>query len=83
MTVKLLNDLQVPIGEVLQSLGAQGGLLEIPGNHGYAVLPLDDDLIDFLLERNSRLTEECQQIRQRMQAGQFHSHEEVRKVLGV
>ncbi len=50
---------------------------------GYLLLPLDDDLIDCLLERSPKLIKECRQIRARMAAGQFVRHEEVKKRLGA
>jgi hypothetical protein len=74
--------MKTPIGDILESASADGVLLEPEGQGGrYALVPLDDDLIDYLLERNSKLAEICKQIRERMQAGQFHTHEEVVKML--
>ena len=42
-----------------------------------AVLPLDDDLLDYLLERSLSLIAECQRLRQELAAGDFVTHEEV------
>jgi hypothetical protein len=41
-----------------------------------AVLPLDDDVLDLLLERNPTFIEECPQIRERMRQGHFVTFEE-------
>jgi hypothetical protein len=82
MTVQPVTDLTRPIGEILQDVGSDGILLESPGQRRYALMPLDDDLLDYLLERSPKLIEACQEIRQRMQGGQFHSHEDVKKLLG-
>ena len=81
MTVHRLKDLSTPIGDVLKEVGNGGVLLESAGNIPFALIPLDDDLIDFLIERNPKFIEECRQIRQRMNAGQSRSHDEVKKLL--
>lgn len=80
MTIHRLKDLKTPIGDVLKEAGNGGVLLESAGNHPFALIPLDDDLIDFLIERNPKFIEECRQIRQRMDSGEFRSHEEVKKL---
>jgi len=81
MTVHRLKDLNTPIGDILKEVGNSGVLLESAGNIPFALIPLDEDLIDFLIERNPKFIEECRQIRQRMDAGQFRSHHEVKKIL--
>jgi hypothetical protein len=46
--------------------------------------PAADELgmaIDLLMERSPRFRAECQEIRERMNSGQFHAHEDVRKLL--
>ena len=82
MTVQHLNDLKKPIGEILQMMGPEGALLESPAQTRYALIPLDDDLIDYLIERNPKFIVECSQIRENMRAGGFHSHDSVKKLLG-
>jgi hypothetical protein len=81
MTVQPVSDLSRPIGEILKAAGSEGVLLESEGLGRYAVLPLDDDLIDFLIERNPAFRNLCHKIRQRMDSGQFQTHEEVRRQL--
>ena len=83
MTIMQIDDMNQALGEVLQGLDSQGALLEGPGAKSYALLPLDEDLVDYLLEKSPQFSEECQKIRERLQAGQFHSHEEVKKRLGL
>lgn len=83
MTVQKIQDMNQAIGQVLRGIGPQGALLEAPGSDGYALLPLDEDLLDYLLERNPNFSDQCRAIKDRMQAGQFHSHEEVKKRLGL
>ena len=81
MTIQPLNDLTTPIGEILQAAGSDGVVLEAQDQGRYAVIPLDDDLIDYLIERDPRFIEACRQIRERMRAGHFRTHEEVKKLL--
>ena len=81
MNVKQVFDPQTPIGDVLGAASSDGVLIESEGKTAYAVLPLNEDLIDHLLEHNPRLIEECEGIRQRMASGQVHSHKQVKQLL--
>jgi hypothetical protein len=45
------------------------------------LLPLDDDLIDFLIERSPTFRDRCREIRRRMDSGRFQTHDEVRRRL--
>jgi hypothetical protein len=83
MTTLLVRDPDRPIGEVLKAAGSEGIVLESEGQGRYALLPLDDDVIDFLIERSPRFRADCQEIRQRMDAGKFQTHEEVRRQPGA
>jgi hypothetical protein len=83
MKTKQVRDLNTSLGSILKSLGPKGGVLEITGSKGYILLPLDDDLVDTLLERSPKLIKECRQIRARMAAGQFVTHDRVKKRLGA
>ena len=83
MKTKQIRDLNISLGTILKSVGAKGVILEIAGKKGYALLPLDVELMDYLLERSPKLIKECRQIRARMAAGQFLSHEQVKKRLGA
>lgn len=81
MSVRSVTDLKTPIGEFLDDAEAEGVVLEAEGRGRYAVLPLDDDLLDYLVARSPKFIGACGQIRERMRAGRFHSHEEVKKFL--
>lgn len=81
MTRQTVTNLTTPIGDVLASMGRDGVLLEAKGHEPVAVLPLDDDLIDYLLERSPRLIAECQRIRREMDAGDFVTHDEILRLL--
>jgi len=80
MTVQLVSDPKTPISEILKAAGSEGLLLEAEGQARYAVIPLDDELIDYLIERNPKFIEVCRGIRERMRAGRFHTHEAVKKL---
>ncbi len=80
MTLHRITNPKAPIGDVLDAAGRDGLLLETEGRPTYAMLPMDDDLLDYLLERNPALIDQCAQIRQRMREGQFHSHDQVRRM---
>jgi len=79
MTVQRVSDPKTPISEILKAAGSEGIVVESEDQGRYAVIPLDDDLIDFLMERSPKLRAECRQIRERMDAGQFQTHEDVRR----
>lgn len=82
MTIHNLNDLHTPIGDVLQLAGTEGVLVQPPGESTFAIMPLDDELLDFLVERNPRFIEECQQIRDRMASSSSHSQAEINSLFG-
>lgn len=81
MTVQSVSDPETPIGRILETAGPEGILLESEGQGRYALLPLDDDVIDFLLERSPEFRTACREIRRRMGSGQFQTHDEVRRQL--
>ena len=81
MSNQPVSDPNTPIGEILKSAGSEGILLESEGQGRYALLPLDDDVIDLLMERNPKLRADCLEIRQRMDSGQYMTHEDVRRQL--
>jgi len=81
MTVQPVNDPKTPIGEILKAVGSEGILLESEDRGRFAVIPLDDDVIDFLIERNPKFIAHCREIRGRIDAGQFQTNEDVRRQL--
>lgn len=81
MTRQRVTNLMTPIGDVLAAMGSDGLLLDSVGHETVAVLPLDDDLIDFLTERSPKLIAECQRLRQEIEAGDFVTHEEVMRLI--
>ncbi len=79
MSVQPVDDPNTPIGEILKAAGTDGIVVESQGQGRYAVIPLDDDLIDFLVERSPKFRAHCREIRGRIDAGQFQTHEQVRR----
>jgi hypothetical protein len=82
VTTQTIDDPQTTIGELLQLAGTQGVLLQTQGKPRFALIPLDDDVIDFLIERNPRLIGECSQIRERMHKGATSTQQEVDALFG-
>jgi hypothetical protein len=80
MTMKQFHDPKTPIGEILKAAETGGVVVESETSAPYAVLPLDDELLDFLLEHNPRFMSECEEIRSRMRSGRFKAHDEVRRM---
>ena len=68
MTIQPIPDPNTPIGQIIKAAGSEGIVLEAEGQGRYALLPLDDDVIDLLIERNPRFRAECLEIRDRMTA---------------
>jgi hypothetical protein len=81
MTIQHVSDLKTPIGEIIEAAGSDGLLLEAAERGHYALIPLDDDLIDFLIERSPAFLAACRAIRGRMDTGQSLTHEDVKRQL--
>ena len=81
MTVQPVSDPTTPIGEILEAAGTEGILLESVDRGPYALIPLDDDLIDYLVEWSPTFCADCREIRTRMDASQSQTHEDVRRRL--
>ena len=65
---------------MLKAAATQGVFIEAGKRQQYVMLRLDDDLIDYLLERSPKLIKECQKIRAEMKRGKSTTHEEVKKM---
>lgn len=83
MTTYRIDDFDSPIGEVLQLVGSDGILLQPQGQSPLALIPLDDDVLDFLIERNPRFIDDCRRIRERIARGAVHSQQESTLCLDV
>jgi hypothetical protein len=81
MSVSRITNLDARLGDVLPA-ASPGGALIGEGDAQYALMPLDDDVLDLLLERDPALAAHCNAIRNAMHAGQFQSHEAIKKLAG-
>jgi hypothetical protein len=82
MTVHPVNNPNTPIGEILKAAGSEGIVVESEDQVSYAVIPLDDDVLDLLIERNPKFRARYREIRGQMDAGEFRTHDEVKRELG-
>ena len=80
MTFRYINDLKTAIGDFLKEASRKGIVLDTKNHKQIAMIPLDDDLIDYLLERSPKLIKECKKIRAEMKRGKFRTHEEVKRM---
>lgn len=77
MTVKRIDDLKTSIGKIIREAGKDAVLVKSSRNQEFAVLPVDDEVLDLLLERSPRLMRECAQARKEIREGKFHTLEQV------
>jgi hypothetical protein len=80
MTTRTIDNLQTPIGKLMKSAGRSGLLLEKGGKLKFALLPIDDDTLDFLLEHSPKLIAECEARRKSAAHGNVVSLEEAKKL---
>jgi hypothetical protein len=66
------------IGELIDQARDEPLIFETEGKENFVLLPMDDELLDLLLERSPRLIERCRQIRERVKQGEHWAHEQVR-----
>lgn len=81
MTIRTVTNPTTPLGDVLRDATPDGVLVQGEGQAQFAIIPLDDDLVDYLLERSPKLAEDCRRIRQRMHDSHFHTHASVKELL--
>jgi hypothetical protein len=75
MTIQPIRDPNTPIGQIIRAAGSEGIVLEAEGQGRYALLPLDDDVIDLLIERSSTFRDHCHEIRERTDSCQFQTRQ--------
>lgn len=75
MSIQKVSPTDRSLRTVLQKARSEPVVLQAEEGE-FAVLPLDDEVLDLLLERNPRFIEECRQIRERMQQGEYVTFEE-------
>jgi hypothetical protein len=81
MPVERISQADTSVTALLSKAREEPLILQAEGTGDFAVLPLDDEVIDLLLERSPTLLEECSQIRERMKQGKYFTHEQMLKAL--
>jgi hypothetical protein len=81
MPVEKISDSDVQITHLLSRARREPLILQTGENDQFALLPLDDDVLDLLLERNPKLIAECRGIDERMKQGDYLTHEQVVQAL--
>jgi hypothetical protein len=81
VNLREITDLQTPIGEILKAAEASGLLIQSDDEKRYAILSLNNELIDFLLERNPKFIEDCEKIRRQMIDDEFYTQDEIERLL--
>ena len=79
MTTKHISNLETPLRQILDDAHNGGLLIETDGEVRFAVIPINDDLLDVLLEQSPKLITECKKIREDVKAGRFHTLEAVKQ----
>jgi hypothetical protein len=81
MAVERIDPTDASLAALLDKAREEPLILQGDEGSEFAVLPLDDEVLDLLLERSAKFREECAQIRERMQRGDFLTHEQVLQAL--
>jgi hypothetical protein len=81
MAVERIADTDARITDLLSRARKEPLILQAGENEEFALLPLDDEVLDLLLERNPALIAECRQIDERMRQGHYLTHEQVLQAL--
>lgn len=77
MPVMKAAETHASIGELIDQAREEPLVFETESEGSFVLLPVDDELLDLLLERSPRLIEKCRQIRERMEQGEYWTHEQV------
>ena len=77
MPVMKAAETHASIGELIDQAQEEPLVFKTEGEGSFVLLPVDDELLDLLLERSPRLIEKCRQIRERMEQGEYWTHEQV------
>ena len=83
MTTKTVDNPDTPIGDLMKSAGKSGLLLQKNGQLKFALLPINDETLDFLLEHSPKLIAECQARRENAAEGDVVSLEALKSRLGT
>jgi len=77
MAIEKISLGDVEIVALLDRARRETLILRAENSGDFALLPVDDDVIDLLLERNPIFIQECREIQKRMEQGDYLTHEQV------
>jgi hypothetical protein len=81
MAIRKITRQNKQVAELLDSARQEPVILQVEGGGEFAVLPLDDDVIDLLIERNPAFIEECRKRQESMEQGDYLTYEEALRAL--
>jgi hypothetical protein len=81
MAVMKAAETSASIGELIDQARDEPLIFETEAKENFVLLPMDDALLDLLLERSPRLIERCRQIREQVAQGEYWTHEQVLEML--
>ena len=76
MSIQKVSATDASSRSVLKQARSEPVVLQAEEEGDFAVLPLDDDVLDLLLERDPAFIEECRQIRERRRQGDYVTYED-------
>jgi len=71
MCIELIDQNNAEVTALLDKAANEPVILRTERSGEFALLPLDEEVIDLLLERNPQLIAECRAIGERMASGQY------------
>ena len=77
MAIEKISPQNTEIASLLDRATREPLILRSEASGDFALLPVDDDVLDLLLERNPVFIEECREIQKRMEQGDYLTHEQV------
>lgn len=82
MCIERVDPTDTTVAALLDKAAVEPVILKTETGGDFALLRLDDDVIDLLLESNPRLIAECREIGERMSKGHFLTREQALAALG-
>ena len=77
MAIEKINREDSRIATLLDRARQEPLILRSESSGDFALLPVDDDVLDLLLERDPVFIQECREIQNRMERGEYLTHEQV------
>jgi len=77
MGIEKINHEDSEIAALLDRARREPLILRSEESGDFALLPVDEDVLDLLLERDPVFIQECREIQKRMEQGEYLTHEQV------